>query len=113
MGLATRASGDPSLLGQITQSNGSPPTGQPVSRRQNHLQRVLEEAQRFREAVGVKQWPSAIVSAVADDAVPELMESARIVGSVRAGRLRLSFHLSTSEADAERAADVLRGHLRD
>jgi selenocysteine lyase/cysteine desulfurase len=70
-------------------------------------------AHRFREAVGLKLGPSAIVSAVADDAVPELMESARIVGSVRAGRLRLSFHLSTSEADVERAADVLRRHLKD
>ncbi len=72
-------------------------------------------ARRFREAVGleVPKRPSAIVSAVADDAVPELMESALIVGSVRAGRLRLSFHLSTSEADGERAADVLRGHLTD
>ncbi len=90
--------------------------GGSISRRPDALhEHSVGLARRFREAVGleVPKRPSAIVSAVADDAVPELMESALIVGSVRAGRLRLSFHLSTSEADGERAADVLRGHLTD
>jgi selenocysteine lyase/cysteine desulfurase len=31
---------------------------------------------------------------------------------VRAGRLRLSFHVSTGEEDVDRAAEVLAGHLR-
>lgn len=72
-------------------------------------------ATAFRDAVGLDRpdRPSAIVSAVADDKVPQLMADAGIVGAVRAGRLRLSFHLSTSTADAERAAEVLAGHLEN
>lgn len=70
-------------------------------------------ASRFREAVGLRPSDSAIVSVVADDEVPSLMKAARIAGAIRAGRLRLSFHLSTSSADAETAATTLRGHLKD
>jgi selenocysteine lyase/cysteine desulfurase len=55
---------------------------------------------------------SAIVSAVADAGVPALMRSAGIVGVTRAGRLRLSFHVSTSEEDVDRTVEVLSGHLR-
>lgn len=73
---------------------------------------ALGLAERFRSAVGMPSSDSAIVSAVADDQVAGLMEAAGIVGSVRAGRLRLSFHVSTSEQDADRAAEVLAGHLR-
>ncbi|ADB35047.1 aminotransferase class V [Kribbella flavida DSM 17836] len=71
-------------------------------------------ADTFRDTVGLDgpSNSSAIVSAVADDEVPRLMAEAGIVGSVRAGRLRLSFHLSTSTADVERASSVLRGHLQ-
>lgn len=39
------------------------------------------------------------------------MAAARIAGSTRAGRLRLSFHVSTSEADVIRAAEVLGPHI--
>lgn len=70
-------------------------------------------ATRFREAVGLRASNSAIVSAVADAEVPELMRTSRIAGAIRAGRLRLSFHLSTSETDTNTAATVLRGHLTD
>jgi len=69
-------------------------------------------ANRFRAGVGLPPGDSAIVSAIADPHVPGLMEAARISGSVRAGRLRLAFHISTSEGDAERAAGVLAGHLQ-
>lgn len=69
-------------------------------------------ADRFREATGLPSGDSAIVSVRADELVPDLMRSAGIVGSVRAGRLRLSFHVSTSEGDADRAANALAGHLR-
>jgi selenocysteine lyase/cysteine desulfurase len=69
-------------------------------------------AERFRAAVQLPGSDSAVVSAVADEHVPGLMAAARIVGAVRAGRLRLSFHVSTSEHDTDRAADVLLGHLR-
>lgn len=73
---------------------------------------ALGLAGRFRDAVGLPGSDSAIVSAVADDQVAGLMSTAGIVGSVRAGRLRLSFHVSTSQHDTDRAASVLRGHLR-
>jgi len=69
-------------------------------------------AERFRVAVGMPSSDSAIVSVVADESVPDLMAAAGIRGSVRAGRLRLSFHVSTSQDDADQAADVLRGHVR-
>ncbi|WBQ06448.1 aminotransferase class V-fold PLP-dependent enzyme [Kribbella sp. CA-293567] len=67
----------------------------------------------FRSAVGLAPYSSAIVSAEADEKVPALMEQAGIVAAVRAGRLRLAFHLSTTADDVARAADVLAGHLRD
>ena len=73
---------------------------------------ALGLAERFRAAVGLPSANSAVVSVVADDKVPDLMTAAGIVGSVRAGRLRLSFHVSTSQDDADRAAEVLAGHLR-
>jgi selenocysteine lyase/cysteine desulfurase len=69
-------------------------------------------AQRFCAGVDLPDHGSAIVSAVADAEVPALMRSAGIVGVTRAGRLRLSFHVSTSEEDVDRAVDVLSGHLR-
>jgi selenocysteine lyase/cysteine desulfurase len=68
-------------------------------------------AHRFCAAVGLPRSASAIVSAAADDAVPDLLREARIAAATRAGRLRLSFHVSTSEADVDRAAAVLAGHL--
>jgi selenocysteine lyase/cysteine desulfurase len=72
-------------------------------------------ASRFRAELGLAEpaFASAIVSAATDDAVPGLLADHGIVGAMRAGRLRLAFHLSTTEADVEHAVDVLRGHLRD
>lgn len=72
----------------------------------------LKLAADFRAAVGLAPYRSAIVSAEADEKVPALMEEAGIVASVRAGRLRLCFHLTTSADDVARAAEVLAGHLR-
>jgi selenocysteine lyase/cysteine desulfurase len=69
-------------------------------------------AHRFCAGVGLPHQGSAIVAAVADADVPALMRSAGIVGVTRAGRLRLSFHVSTSEEDVDRAVEVLSGHLR-
>jgi selenocysteine lyase/cysteine desulfurase len=69
-------------------------------------------ANRFCAGVDLPETHSAIVSAVADEDVPALMRSAGIVGVSRAGRLRLSFHVSTSEQDVETAVEVLAGHLR-
>jgi selenocysteine lyase/cysteine desulfurase len=72
-------------------------------------------ADLFRSETGLKAPAivSAIVSAAADDEVPRLLEEAGIVASFRAGRLRLGFHLSTTEQDVERAAAALRNHLKD
>ncbi|HEY1664496.1 MAG TPA: hypothetical protein VGG54_02300 [Trebonia sp.] len=44
-------------------------------------------------------------------AAADAMAAARIKGSARAGRLRLSFHVSTSGQDADLAAVVLRRHV--
>ncbi|MFA9446729.1 aminotransferase class V-fold PLP-dependent enzyme [Egicoccus sp. AB-alg6-2] len=68
-------------------------------------------SRRFCDAVGLPYADSAIVSAVADDDVPERLRRAGIVAANRAGRLRLSFHVSTSETDVDRAAEALAGHL--
>lgn len=73
---------------------------------------ALGLAERFRAAADLPTGDSAIVSVLADEKVPDLMATAGIIGSVRAGRLRLSFHVSTSEDDADRAAEVLAGHVR-
>jgi selenocysteine lyase/cysteine desulfurase len=69
-------------------------------------------ADRFCAGVDLPTGGSAIVAAVADDEVPRLLEEAGIAAAVRAGRLRLSFHISTSPEDVDRAIDVLAGHLR-
>jgi selenocysteine lyase/cysteine desulfurase len=68
-------------------------------------------ANRFRAGVGMAPSNSAIVSAVADSDVPDLMRAANIVGATRAGRLRLSFHLSTTEQDVDTAIKILAGHI--
>jgi len=68
-------------------------------------------ANRFRAGVGIAPSNSAIVSALADDQVPGLMRAANIVGVTRAGRLRLSFHISTSDQNVDSAIEALSGHL--
>ncbi len=68
-------------------------------------------ADRFCAGVGVAPRASAIVSLAVDESAAAAMRAAQIVASVRAGRLRLSFHLSTGEQDVDRAIDVLAGHV--
>jgi selenocysteine lyase/cysteine desulfurase len=68
-------------------------------------------ANRFRTGVGLPTSDSAIVSTLADAEVSGLMRAAHIVGVTRAGRLRLSFHISTRAQDVDTAIDVLAGHL--
>ena len=68
-------------------------------------------ADRFRGGLGLPPGSSAIVSLAVDEAAAEVMRDARVVGSVRAGRLRLAFHVSTSEDDVDRALEVLRPHV--
>jgi len=50
------------------------------------------------------------VSLAADGDAADAMAAARVTGSARAGRLRL-FRVSTSDQDADLAADVLRQHV--
>jgi selenocysteine lyase/cysteine desulfurase len=70
---------------------------------------ALGLANRFRDAVGLPLGDSAIVSlATAEEAGREL-ERAGIAASVRAGRLRLAFHVNNGPEDADRAAEVLSG----
>lgn len=72
---------------------------------------ALHLARRFCIGVGLAPGDSAIVSLAVDAAAAQAMRAARIAGSVRAGRLRLSFHVSTSEHDVDRAIDVLAAHV--
>jgi selenocysteine lyase/cysteine desulfurase len=68
-------------------------------------------ANRFRAGVGLASGDSAIVALAVDDAAGPAMRSADIVAANRAGRLRLSFHVSTTEADVDHAIEVLRPHV--
>lgn len=69
---------------------------------------ALGLANRFRAGIGLEPGDPAIVSLATNGAAADAMAAARITGSTRAGRLRLSFHISTSDQDADLAADVLR-----
>ncbi len=66
-------------------------------------------ANRFRLGAGLPPGDSAIVSlSVTPDAAARLA-AANVVASVRAGRLRLSFHLVNGPDDADVVADALAG----
>ncbi|OEV28706.1 hypothetical protein AN219_20190 [Streptomyces nanshensis] len=72
---------------------------------------ALGLANRFRAAVGLPEGDSAIVSVAVAADTPRELERAGVVGSTRAGRLRLAFHLYNTEADADRAAEAVAGRL--
>ena len=70
-------------------------------------------AQRCRTGLGLPPGDSAIVSlSVLPEAARRLSE-ADVVASMRAGRLRLSFHLVNDEADADTVVGALAGLLTD
>lgn len=73
---------------------------------------ALELANRFCHGTGLPVTTSAIVSVAADGEAARRMEEAKVVGSVRAGRLRLSFHVGNTTDDVDRAVEVLAGHVR-
>jgi selenocysteine lyase/cysteine desulfurase len=79
-------------------------TGVGIERLHAH---ALGLANRFRAGVGLPPGNSAIVSLAATDAAGPALVAAGIVASVRAGRLRLSFHVHNTAADADRAAGAL------
>lgn len=66
-------------------------------------------ANRFQARMGLPAGDSAIVSVAADDAARDRLQAAGVVGSVRAGRVRLAFHLYNTDADADLAAAALSG----
>lgn len=70
-------------------------------------------ANRFRAAVGLPSENSAIVSLAVRPGAAERLQAEGVVGSVRAGRLRLGFHVYNTPGDADRAADLLIGLLGD
>jgi len=65
-------------------------------------------ANRFRAGLGLEPGDSAIVSTDVPDA-QEKLERAGVLAAVRAGSLRASFHLYTTEADVDAALDALVG----
>ena len=67
----------------------------------------VELANAFRDGVGLPPSDSAIVSVDAPSEVGARLADARIAAAVRAGRLRLSFHLYNSPADVEAALRAL------
>ena len=65
-------------------------------------------ANRFLEGAGLEPGVSAIVS-VDVAGGEERLQAAGILGAVRAGNVRLAFHLYNTEADVDAALDALYG----
>jgi selenocysteine lyase/cysteine desulfurase len=70
-------------------------------------------ANAFRMGVGLPPGESAIVSVDLRDGAEQRVEQARITGAMRAGKLRLSFHLNNSDDDVAAAVGALGGWLSD
>ncbi|MET8427467.1 aminotransferase class V-fold PLP-dependent enzyme [Nocardia sp. NPDC004860] len=66
-------------------------------------------ADRLRKGLGLPEGNSAIVSIEVPEQTLERVREARIVGALRAGRLRLACHFYNTEADIDRALEVLAG----
>lgn len=77
-----------------------------------HTHAVELEAAFAREA-GLEPSGSAIRSLRADPSVAGILEDAGVVASVRAGRLRLSFHVNNTREEAERVGMLLRRRVAD
>ncbi|GLF93097.1 aminotransferase class V-fold PLP-dependent enzyme [Streptomyces yaizuensis] len=69
----------------------------------------LALANRFRAGLGLPAGDSAIVSLTVPDGTAERLAAHGVVASVRGGRLRCSFHISTTDQDVDRALDLLTG----
>ena len=66
-------------------------------------------AARFRAGLGLEPSASAIVSLDLPVEAADRLAAARVRCAGRGGLTRFSFHLSNTEADVERALDVLAG----
>ncbi|MDQ3618766.1 MAG: aminotransferase, partial [Actinomycetota bacterium] len=65
-------------------------------------------ANRFLDGAGLEPGNSAIASVNVADG-NERLQAAGILGAVRAGNVRLAFHLYNTEADADAALNALYG----
>ncbi|MBF6131500.1 aminotransferase class V-fold PLP-dependent enzyme [Nocardia otitidiscaviarum] len=66
-------------------------------------------ANRLRAGLGLPEGDSAVVSLAVTPDTLERLRAAKVVGSRRAGRLRLACHLYNTEDDVDRALNVLHG----
>jgi selenocysteine lyase/cysteine desulfurase len=66
-------------------------------------------ARRLQAGLGLDGGDSAIVSVALDEGAAGRLAAAGVTAAGRGGRLRFSFHLSTTGADVDRALDVLAG----
>ncbi|MEV6770049.1 aminotransferase class V-fold PLP-dependent enzyme [Nocardia sp. NPDC051030] len=66
-------------------------------------------ANRLRAGLGLAPGNSAIVSFEAAPEAAARLRAAKVIGAMRAGRLRLAVHLNNTEADIDRALDALAG----
>ncbi|QLY33193.1 aminotransferase class V-fold PLP-dependent enzyme [Nocardia huaxiensis] len=66
-------------------------------------------ANRLRAGVGLPESNSAVVSLPVTPEATDRLAAARVIGSMRAGRLRLSCHLYNTEDDIDRALEALNG----
>lgn len=73
----------------------------------------LALADRFRAGLGLPPGDSAIVSLAVPDGTAERLAAAGVSASLRAGRLRCAFHVSTTAQDVDLALDVLAGRRAD
>ncbi|MEU8804600.1 aminotransferase class V-fold PLP-dependent enzyme [Spirillospora sp. NPDC048819] len=64
-------------------------------------------ARRFRAALGLPPGDSAIVPVAVPDGAADVLRAGGVIAAVRAGRLRCAFHLTTTEADVDKAAGLL------
>jgi selenocysteine lyase/cysteine desulfurase len=69
----------------------------------------LRLANRFRAGLGLPPGDSAIVSLAVPEGTSDRLAAADVIASVRDGRLRCSFHISTTDTDVDRALAVLAG----
>lgn len=67
----------------------------------------------FAESAGLEPNGSAIRSLRADPDVADILDAASVTASVRAGRLRLAFHVNNTRAEAEHVGALLRGRVHD
>lgn len=74
---------------------------------------ALACAGAFAESADLAPASSAIRSVEADEQVAAIMANADARASVRAGRLRLAFHVNNTVEESARFGTLLRGHVRD